>query len=111
MEFIPIVVILATVKKLVDFVKYARNWRTDGKNGVITQLVAWAAGFVLVALTAHTPWAAALVFGGFALSKLGVAAQVLVGIAVGSTVSGGVDVLKTFDNTQSAAVPPLVRGR
>ncbi len=109
MEFIPIVVLLATVKKLVDFVKYARNWNTDGKNGVLTQLVAWAAGFALVALTAQTPWAAALMFGGFALAKLNIFAQILVGIAVGSTVSGGVDVLKTFDNTQSAAVPPLVR--
>jgi hypothetical protein len=106
MEFIPIAVLLATVKKLVDFVRFLR---AGDVNGVITQVAAWAAGFLVVALAAHTPWAAGLVFGGFALSKLGVAAQLLVGVTVGSAASFGKDVVAAVDNSQSAAVPPLIR--
>ncbi len=101
-------VVMATVKKLVDFVRYARAWNDGGANGVITQLVAWAAGFLLVALVAHTPWAASIAFGDVPLAGLAIAGQILVGIAVGSTVSAGVDVVKAVDNTQSAEVPPLV---
>lgn len=105
MEFVPMLVVLATVKKIVDFVRYLRA--RDG-NAVATQLVAWLAGFALVALVAHTPWAAGLVFGAVALSKLGIAAQILVGVAVGSSGSIATDVIKAADNSQSAAVPPLL---
>jgi hypothetical protein len=105
MEFVPVLVILATVKKVVDFVRFAR---AGDLNSVVTQLVAWFAGFLIIALAAHTPWAAALVFGGVPLAKLGVAAQLLVGIAIGSSGSLATDIIKATDNTQTAAVPSLL---
>ena len=105
MEFMPLLVILATVKKLIDFVRYAK---AGDANAIVTQLVAWAAAFGLVALAAHTPWAASLVFGEVPLSKLGIAAQILVGVAVGSAASLTNDVIKAADNTQTAAVPRLL---
>lgn len=101
-------VILATVKKLVDFIRYVRAGDT---NAILTQVVAWLGGFLLVAVAAHTPWAVQLVFGGVPLSRLGWASQLLVGVAVGSAASTGVDVIKAVDGTQSAAVPPLLPGR
>lgn len=109
--FVPLLVIIATGTKVVDFVRYARAG--DG-NGILTQLVAWATGFALIALAAHTPWANApaetggLAFGGVTLGHIGVAGQLLVGLAVGSGFSLAKDGIKALDGTQSAAVPPLV---
>ncbi len=105
MEFVPIVVILATVGKIVDFARFARD---RDVNAIAIQLLAWAAGFGVVALAAHTPWAAGLDFGGYALGRLDLAAQLLVGISIGSGMSVVADFKKAVDNTQSAAVPPLV---
>ncbi len=98
-------VALATVKKIVDFVRYAK---ARDVNGAVTQLVAWLAGFGVVALLAHTPWAAGLVFGEVPLTALGIPGQILVGIALGSAGSIATDAIKAADNTQSAAVPPLI---
>lgn len=105
MEFVPILVILAMVKKLVDFVRFLKAFDVSS---VVTQLVAWLAGFAVIALAAHTPWAAGLVFGDVSLAKLGIAAQILVGIAIGSSGSLATDVIKAADNSQSAAVPRLL---
>ncbi len=105
MDFVPLLVMLATVKKLVDFVRYAK---AGDVNGIITQLVAWVAGFALAALVANTPWAAGLDFGGVTLAKMNIAAQLLVGLALGSSASFGTDLIKATDNSQSAAVPPLL---
>ncbi len=84
MEFIPILVLLATVKKLVDFVRYAKG---GDYNGIITQVLAWIGGALVVILAAHTAWADGIVFGDVALSHMNVASQVLAGIALGSTAS------------------------
>ena len=109
MEFVPILLIMATVKKIVDLVRYLKAGDT---NGWVTQLVAWAAGFAVVALAAHTPWAAGLDFGGHTLAGLGLAAQLLVGIAIGSATSAVIhDTQKAADGWQSAAVPPLIADR
>ncbi len=105
MDFVPIVVMLATVAKVVDFVRYLR---VGDRNAIAVQVLAWAAGFGLVALAAHTPWAAGLDFGGFTLDRLNIASQLLAGIAVGSSASAFVDAKKAVDNSQSAAVPPLL---
>lgn len=105
MEFVPLVVMLATVKKLIDV---ARCVRGRDINGAVTPLVAWAAGFAVVALVAHTPWATGLVFGGVTLAGAGWAAQLLVGVAVGSSASIAQDLLKAVDHTQSEAKPALV---
>lgn len=105
MEFGPILVIMATVAKTVDFSRYAQA--RDG-NAILTQVLAWAAGFGVVALAAHTPWAAGLKFGEFPLADLNLAAQLFAGVAVGSAASVVADFKKAVDNSQSAAVPPLL---
>jgi len=108
MEFVPIVVLLATVKKIVDLLRYARggDW-----NGVITQLVVWAAGVGVVTLAANTVWADGIRFGDTTLGPLNFASQVLAGIALGSAASLGQDTLKAVDNSQSEAKPKLVGPR
>lgn len=109
--FVPLLVLLATGAKIVDFVRYAR---AGDVNGIITQVLAWVTGFGLIALAAHTPWATApaaaggLAFGGVTLGHIGLAGQVLVGLALGSSFSLTKDAIKAVDGTQSAAVPPLV---
>lgn len=105
MEFVPLLVILATVKKIVDLARYVK---AGDANGIVTQLLAWVAGSAVIALAAHTPWAAGLEFGGVALATLNIPAQIFVGIAVGSAGSLATDALKAADNSQSAALPPLV---
>lgn len=107
MEFVPILVLLATVKKVVDFVRYARS---GDINGIVTQLVVWAAGVSLVALAAQTAWANGIQFGDTKLAGLNFASQVLAGIALGSAGSLAQDTLKAVDNTQSEAKPPLIGG-
>ncbi len=105
MEFVPIGVMLATVGKVVDFVRYVR---AGDRNAIAIQILAWAAGFGVVALAAQTPWAAGLDFGGFTLDRLNLASQLLVGISIGSSMSLVADFKKAVDNSQSAAVPPLL---
>jgi hypothetical protein len=105
-EFVPLLVIMSTVKKIVDLVGYAKG---RDLNAVVTQLVAWTAGFGLAALVAHTSWAATVDFGGVTLAKMNLAAQILVGIAIGSAASAIiVDVPKQLDPTQTVVVPPLI---
>lgn len=84
MEFVPILVLLATVKKVVDFVRQARD---RDYVGIVTQLVAWAAGFAVIALAAHTTWADGIMIGDLPLARMGLASQLLAGIALGSTAS------------------------
>lgn len=98
MDFVPILVLLATVKKLVDFVRYIKG---GDVNGVVTQIVAWVGGIALVVLAAQTSWADGIVFGDTVLAKLGFAGQVLAGIALGSAASLAHDAIP-------ANVPPLL---
>ncbi len=105
LEFVPVAAMALLVLKVVDFLRYlvAAN-----VNGVITQLAAWAAGILVLLLVSHTNWAGAVIIGGFPLSKLGVWSLVFYGMATASAASVGKDALKAVDNSQSAAVPPLV---
>lgn len=90
MEFVPVLVLLATVKKVVDFVRYAKAGEV---NGIVTQVVAWLAGFGLVALAAHSAWADSVVIGDVPLAGMSLASQLLTGIAIGSTASLAHDAL------------------
>jgi hypothetical protein len=106
MEFVPLLVIAATIKKVVDFVAYAKAGDT---NAIVKQVLAWLAGIGLVVLTAHTPWAAQWMLENVALAKVGGAGQILVGIAVGSAASAVlVDVPGMLDPTRSTAPPKLL---
>jgi hypothetical protein len=105
MEFVPIVVMLALVKKIVDTAKYAtaRDW-----NGVITQLVVWVGGFVVVAAFAASDWAGLVAFGDINLAQMNLWSQILAGTAVGSAAALAKDTLKAVDNSQSERTPPLL---
>jgi hypothetical protein len=101
MEFVPVLVLLATVKKVVDFVRYSK---AGDYNAIATQLVAWLAGFGLVALAAHTSWAKGIVFGEVTLAAMGLASQALAGIALGSAASLAHDAV-----TRTPPPPTLTR--
>lgn len=106
MEFVPIIVIGALLKKAVDFLKYllAKDW-----NGVVTQLVVWLVGIGLTWLLSASDFANGVEIGGLDLGNLNTASIVLVGLSLSSTASFlGQDLIKALDNTQSAATPNLV---
>lgn len=84
MEFVPVLVLLATVAKLVDFARYAK---AGNYNGIVIQVLAWTGGALVVMLAAHTAWADGIVFGDIVLSRMNIASQVLAGIALGSSAS------------------------
>ena len=105
MEFIPAVAMLALILKVVDFTRYARN---GDSNGVITQLVTWAAGVLIVMLAAKTQWADGIQIGDRPLSVLDIWSQLFAGLSVGSGASVVKDTLKSVDNTNSSAIPTLL---
>lgn len=84
MEFVPILVLGATVKKLVDFVRFARAGEFES---IAIQLIAWAGGIGVTMLAAHTAWADGIVIGDQALAGMSAASQILAGIALGSAAS------------------------
>lgn len=96
------------VTKVVDF---ARQLRARDWNAVVTQAVAWAAGVGAAFLLAASNFADKVTFdqlGGVALADLNGPSLVFVGTAVLSGFSKLVDLTKALDNSQSAAVPPLL---
>ncbi len=105
MEFLPAIAMITLVIKLIDFSRYARARDT---NGIVTQLVTWAAGIVVVMLAAQTDWAADLSVGEFSLAELGLWSQVFWGLSFASTASFSKDFTKAVDNTNSAAIPTLL---
>lgn len=105
MDFVPLLVMSALVKKLVDFVKYitANDW-----NAVVTQIVAWIAGIALAFVGADSDWAQNIIINGLPLSNLNNWSLVFVGVNVASLAGFGWDTLKAIDGSNSAAVPHLL---
>lgn len=104
MDFVPLLFMSALVKKAVDLLKYATagDW-----NGILTQVVAWAAGVGVIFLVGNSNFGDQVNINGVALSALNQWAWVLAGMAVASGAGFGVDTLKALDNTDSAAMPAL----
>ncbi len=105
MAFVPALAMIALIKKLVDFTRYAK---AGDINGIITQLVAWAAGIAVFFLAAQSDWADGIEIGDRALSVLNGWSLVMAGLAAGSSASVFQDFLKSNDNTNSAAIPTLL---
>lgn len=84
MEFVPLVVMLAMVAKLLDLGKMLvdRNYRAAA-----LQVAAFAVGIAVVFLFGATDYAAELAFGGVSLAAAAAATKVVVGVAVASTAS------------------------
>lgn len=104
MEFVPLLVLLALVKSLVDLVRRVKGGDTSG---ALTQVLSYVLGAGVVALFAHTAYAAELEFGGVTLANAGLWTQVVIGIAVASAAGLTADALKAVDNTQSESKPSL----
>jgi hypothetical protein len=99
----------ALVTKLTSFVKYV----TSGEyREVVTQLVAWGAGVLVVVVAGAAEGIQDLVvIGETTLEQLNLAAEILSGLALGSGASLVYDAKKAIDNTDSAVEPPLGGGR
>lgn len=104
MEFVPLLALAALVASLINFLKYVRSGDT---NGALTQLSVWVAGVVAVVLVAQTDWADTLIFASIPLSDMNFASLVFFGVSVGSVGSAGHELVKSLDNTDSAAKPDL----
>lgn len=84
MEFVPILVLGATVKKIVDLVRFAR---VRDLESIVVQILAWVAGVGVTMLAAHTAWSDGIIVGDQPLAGMNVASQILAGIALGSAAS------------------------
>lgn len=105
-EFVPILVLGLVVYTLTNLLKYlrARDW-----SAVVTLLGAWLIGIAAVWIVGATDWAQTITVGGLkTLDALSWAEKVLVGLVVMSTGSVVYDLKRSFDNSDSAATPPLV---
>jgi hypothetical protein len=105
MEFVPLVVLTALIKKIVDTIKYAV---AGDVNAVATQIVAWLAGIGVAFLGANSDWANQMQIGGLPLDALNNWSIVLAGINLASTAGLAWDAIKAIDNDNSAAVPNLL---
>jgi hypothetical protein len=97
----------AVAKKFVDFV---RQLRGKDVSGVLTQLLAWVSGVVVVYLTAHVDFASAIEFANMSLDDMSLFTQTILGVLVGSVGSVVKDGFKAVDNSQTEAAPNLVTG-
>jgi hypothetical protein len=106
MEIALLVLYGALIKKAMDVLRYisGKDW-----NGLVSQVVVWAIAIGFVFLAAESSLFEHFDVNGLALGTLNNADLALFGLALGSGASVGWDLLRTFDNTQSAATPPLVK--
>lgn len=105
--FVPIFVLALVVYTLLNLLKYVRNgdW-----NAAITLVAGWVIGFVAVWLVGATDWGRTITVGGLkTLDLLSVAEKVLVGLVVVSVGSTVYDLKKSFDNTDTATTPTLLK--
>lgn len=106
MEFVPLVVLTALIKKIVDTIKYLA---AGDVNAVVTQIVAWLAGIAVAFLGAKSDWANSIQVGDVALSTLNNWSVALIGINLASTAGLTWDAIKAVDGSNSAVVPTLLR--
>lgn len=100
-----LLVLGAFVKKAVDFV---RGLRGKDTNLVLTQLVSWVTGIVVVWLAAQIDFASAIEVSNVTLDQMSLWTQAALGVLLGSGASVFQDGLKAIDNTQSEAKSSLV---
>lgn len=103
MESVTVLMLAATVNKIVSVVKaFGKDW-----NYVATQLTVWIAGTFLLALAAHAMLAQNMVILGARLGDWDGSSIVLGGIVLGSTGSFAYDWKKARDNSDTSAEPAL----
>lgn len=97
----------AVAKKFVDFVRHLRG---RDVSAVLTQLLAWVSGAVVVYLAANVDFASSIEFANVQLDQMSLFTQTVLGVLVGSVGSVVKDGLKAVDNSQTEAAPALVSG-
>ena len=97
--------VVALIWKLTDFLKQLTNRKWPA---VLTQLVAWIAGFIVIVLFAHSAYAAHLIIHGLRFDHVSWVDQLLAGLLMGSGGSASYDLKRALDNSDSAATPSLV---
>lgn len=106
MEELTILMMATAVNKTVTVVKaIGKDW-----NMVLTQVVVWVVGIVLLALAAHSTIAGNLTVFSAALKTWNGADTVLGGYVLGSAGSFAYDYKKARDNTDSSTEPALLAG-
>lgn len=100
-------ILAAFIKKAVDFI---RSLRGKDTNAIVTQIVAWLSGIVVVWLAAHVDFASAVEIANVQLDQMSLWTQAALGLLLGSGASIVQDTFKAVDNSQSEAKPKLVPG-
>jgi hypothetical protein len=108
MPFSALVGVGTLVFTFVNFLTYLRsaNW-----NGVITQLIAWAAGIGGVMIAVHTQFAPAVKVGSLTFDKINTPTQLFLGLIATSIFSTVNEIKKAVDNKDSAAKAQLLTGK
>lgn len=103
------VLFAALVWKVIDFLRLLTNLKHQ-TSAILTQLLAWVGGVVIVAVGAHAAVASNVVVPGTSLplGKLDFGSVVLVGLLVSSFGSVGVDIKQALDGSDSSAKPSLL---
>jgi hypothetical protein len=92
--FVPMLALVALVKKIVDFGKSVTN---GDANAIVTQLVAWTAGVLAVVLFAKTDFAASVSFGDWNLAAMNFWTQLTVGLTIASSAGVVTDTLQAVN--------------
>lgn len=107
MDFMPMLAAIALVAVIIDVVRSARgkDW-----NGVITPLASWGVGVLVAFVLGESDFGETIPLGdtGLTFGSVNGFSLILVGFALGSLASKGVDLLKAIDNTDSQTRPHLV---
>lgn len=91
------------------FVNFLRYLKGGDMNGVVTQIIAWAAGVGAVMLVAQTQFASSVpITNTYTLATLSGWSLFFVGLMATSLFSTVNEVLKAVDNTQTQAKPNLI---
>lgn len=98
----------ALILKAVDFFRLLANAGTN-KSAIVTQILAWAGGIGAVFLFAATDFGDSVSAAGVTLDDASGATLVLLGIMLSSAASVVVDLKQSFDNSDSATKPPLLK--
>lgn len=105
MEFIPVVQMAVLVFAIINFLKAASN---KDVNNVVTQIIVWVAGVMVVLLAAQTDFADGISVGDKVLTTLNFWSLLFVGLTISSLASFGVEIKKALDGNDSAKTAPLL---
>jgi hypothetical protein len=105
MPFVPLAAMGALVFTIINFLKMLTNKQWSP---VLTQIISWGAGVVVVMLFANTDWADTVSFGGVPLSQLNGWSQFVIGLMAASIFGVVKEITKAIDSSDSAAKPPLL---